>query len=175
LNKCYYCREDVRGFCCYYSTTIDEKDVVLTNHPCKFLDLLTKECEIYPNRNIINPNCLTVKQSIDMGYMPKECKYVEDNKEYQKRKDTRRIKLPPNTSKYNKIIYNKKNNQPHNEIACYHIVRCYSCPQCKEEPTEELWSENGDYFVYICERCKVTWDTEKETKAFQEEIRLLVI
>ena len=173
-NLCDYCSEAVRGSCCYFSAFIEGMHIILTNHSCKFLHLESKMCTIYKKRHEINPNCLSIEESIIMGLLPKECKYVENDLEYQKRKDTRKIKIPFNLSKYGKIQYKQINELSHEQIATYYIVRAQLCPQCKTEGVErEIYDEtsNLEYFTYDCPECGYIWNTKEETKQFQTNLK----
>ncbi|MDD2557395.1 MAG: hypothetical protein PHH87_03795 [Desulfuromonas sp.] len=65
------------GRCCYHK--ILNRDVVYsTDVPCVFLNLDTMECSIYPNRNVVNPQCAILTPDIVCsGALPPECAYLQ--------------------------------------------------------------------------------------------------
>lgn len=113
-NLCKLCSDNIRGTCCYVGVHLQEpnrimcmkcpehirgecninKDnlpniskkynVILSNHPCKYLDLKTKMCSIYPDRLKVNPRCNTIRQGITTGIWHPECIYIKNNKKYKK-------------------------------------------------------------------------------------------
>jgi uncharacterized cysteine cluster protein YcgN (CxxCxxCC family) len=171
-NLCEKCDEKIRGLCCYYSEFFEGFNLLLTNHPCKFLNPQTHLCNVYHCRREINPNCMGVEEMIISGMIPKECLYVKNNKKYQKRKDTRLIQIPIELSNFGRFQYERLNNESHEEVAIYDVVRTFVCPKCKSPDLEEEWNEETeiDYFIYLCNDCGHQWNTKKETIDFQTKL-----
>ncbi len=178
-NLCFKCHPDIRGLCCFFTTEIAGYNLILTRHPCKFLDLNSRTCKVYSKRHEMNLNCLTIEEMIIDGAIPKECLYVANNIEYKKRKDIRILNLPFNLSDKNKLEYYKENNVPHYQIAVYDIKRSFICPECKSGDLSEVFLENsiGEersefYFTYKCNKCKNRWENPRKIKKegyFREE------
>jgi len=172
INLCNKCPTSIRGKCCYVLFWIIDNDQVhrtvpLSNHPCKYLNTKTGRCKIYKKRHEINPNCLTIKQMILCGTIPKECLYVKDNPEYQKRKDTVLLNLPHNISENMKEKYEEVNNAPHSEVKNYDTLRTFLCPKCESPELEEVWEERFSFlfFSYKCEKCGHRWNNlQKQIK-----------
>jgi uncharacterized cysteine cluster protein YcgN (CxxCxxCC family) len=90
-NHCNTCPSTLRGMCCYFSFYDGTDNFVV--YPCEYLNKKTRRCTIYKNRFTI-PHCLTVKEALIEGALPKECPYVKEsdivpirpNKTYNKKK-----------------------------------------------------------------------------------------
>ncbi len=84
-----FCKKcEIKGLCCYHSVLLRGKDgtrynVILKNHPCKFLDIETRKCLIYDNRFILNPYCVEIEQAVRQQCLPGECLYLK-LKKYEK-------------------------------------------------------------------------------------------
>jgi len=171
-NLCNKCPKHIRGSCCYFISDITEiidKNTIhlkfpLKNHPCKYLNTKTGRCKIYKKRQEINPNCLTIKEMIICGTLTKECLYVKDNQEYQKRIDTVSLFfpniLPENARRNAQKRYEEINNSPHSEVVTYDTLRTYICPQCESPNLKEEWEDKFSilYFSYQCENCGYKWN-----------------
>ena len=171
INLCNKCPASIRGKCCYFLEIIDTNQIhwklYLSKHPCKYLNTKTGRCKVYKKRHEMNPNCLTIKEMILLGTIPKGCLYVKDDQEYQKRKDTVILKLPENVSDYVKDQYEKVNNFPHSEVASYDTLRTYLCPKCESPKLKEVWEERFSFlfFSYKCENCGHRWSNlQKQIK-----------
>jgi len=163
-NLCNYCPMSIRGKCCYFLVRIiDDKYndifVTLSNHPCKYLNIKTGRCKVYKKRHELNPNCLTIKEMIISGTIPKQCLYVKDNQEYQKRLNTALLSLPSNVSEGTKKKYEKINNYPHSEVASYDTLRTFLCPKCGSPNLDECNEEKFSFlfFSYKCKNCGYRW------------------
>ena len=168
-NLCNKCPASIRGRCCYFLTEIIDNNHIhwklsLSKHPCKYLNTKTGRCKVYKKRHEMNPNCLTIKEMILMGTISKECLYVKDDQEYQKRKDIVLIKHPINISEYVKKKYEEINNLPHSEVVSYDSLRTYLCPNCESPKLKEVWEERFSFlfFSYKCENCGYKWSNFKE-------------
>lgn len=165
INLCNKCLASIRGKCCYSSFWIIDNDQVhwkisLSKHPCKYLNTKTGRCKIYKKRYELNPNCLTIKEMIIMGTVPKECLYIKDNQKYQKRKDIVLLNLPHNSSEDVKEKYEELNNLPHSEVKSYDTLRTHICPQCESPNLKEWWKDKFSilFFSYQCENCGHKWN-----------------
>lgn len=168
-NLCNQCPTSIRGKCCYFLFWIIDNNqihriVPLTKHPCKYLNTKTGRCKIYKKRHEINPNCLTIKEMIISGTIPKQCLYVKDNKEYQKRTDTALLNLPNNISEEMKKEYDKCNNTSHSDVASYDTLRTFLCPNCESPKIKEIWEEKCSFlfYSYKCENCGYKWSNFHE-------------
>jgi len=164
-NLCNICPISIRGICCYfYTEIIDDAQrhwkISLSKHPCKYFNTKTKKCKIYKKRHMLNPNCLTIKEMIIKGTVPKECSYVLNDKEYQKRQDIIITKLPDNIPKNIRKEYEELNNLKHSEISSYDTLRTAICPKCESPELEEFWGEKFSllFFSYRCQSCGYEWD-----------------
>ena len=160
INLCNKCPTSIRGKCCYVSFRIIDNDqshqiISLSKHPCKYLNTKTGRYKVYKKRHEINPNCLTIKEMILCGTILKECLYVKNNQEYQKRKDTILLNLPSDVSENMKEKYEEANNSLHSEIKSYDTLRTFLCPKCDSPNLQEGWEERFSFlfFSYKCESC----------------------
>lgn len=72
--KCSRC-----GRCCFEKIEYNNK-IYLTDIPCEYLDLTTKECTVYAQRSQKKPDCVAINEAIiALGVLPRECAYVEDD------------------------------------------------------------------------------------------------
>lgn len=76
---CSDCPEDIKGYCCYLNVRLGDYNVILENQPCPFLDLKTKLCTVYGEREEKAPHCLEVEMTIGKGGLPKGCLYLKGN------------------------------------------------------------------------------------------------
>lgn len=172
FNLCNKCPASIRGKCCYFSAEIIDDNRVhwklsLSKHPCKYLNTKTGRCKVYKKRHEMNPNCLTIKEMTLNGTVPKECLYVKDNHDYQKRKDLVLMNLPSNISEFAKKEYEEFNNLAHSEVAIYSTLRTHLCPQCESPNLKEWWKDKFSilFFSYKCKSCGHEWSN------FQRQIK----
>lgn len=85
-NLCLECT--IKRICCYLSRRFGNSNIVVV--PCPFFDTNTELCTVYDDRFNINPFCLTIEAATKQGQLPKECLYVIDNINYQKRYDIKK-------------------------------------------------------------------------------------
>jgi len=182
LNLCNKCPASIRGRCCYFSTEIIDNNLIhwklsLSKHPCKYLNTKPGRCKVYKKRHEMNPNCLTIKEMILIGTVPKECLYVKDNQDYQRRKDTLLSNLPSNISEYAKKKYEEFNNLSHSEVANYDTLRTYLCRNCESPDLKEEWKDKFSilFFSYKCNNCGNEWNTLKEQIKYSLKILKVAI
>jgi Uncharacterized conserved protein len=87
------------GICCHEKIRFGEM-VVITDVPCKFLDVETNLCTVYEERFSRQPLCTTAARSAEAGALPDDCPYVggiskypapqllSDHPEYERAVDT---------------------------------------------------------------------------------------
>lgn len=66
------------GDCCFEKIEDERGTIFYTMKACRYLDLDTRQCRIYENRFIINPECikLTAELVATLRWLPRECGYV---------------------------------------------------------------------------------------------------
>jgi uncharacterized cysteine cluster protein YcgN (CxxCxxCC family) len=66
------------GCCCFEKIEDDRGTIFYTQTPCRYLDVVTRQCRIYDNRFVINPECvkLTVELVPTLRWLPRDCGYV---------------------------------------------------------------------------------------------------
>lgn len=155
-NLCKDCPKEIRGKCCYISGGFDNNyHIILTNHPCKYLDTKTGRCKVYNKRRSHFKNCLSVEEMIICGTVPKECLYVKDNEEYQNRDDTRLIEVPKDLPKEIKKKYDKLNEYDFPDR--YKYAECIICPECKTQDISRHYDEDKDCWWYECHYCDIAF------------------
>lgn len=70
------------GRCCYEKYDFEGR-IYYTNRPCDKLDLQTRLCTVYDERDKIRPGCSRLNENIvRMGVLPPDCPYVADIENY---------------------------------------------------------------------------------------------
>jgi uncharacterized cysteine cluster protein YcgN (CxxCxxCC family) len=66
------------GSCCFEKIEDDRGTIFYTQTPCRYLDVVTRQCRIYANRFAINPECvkLTAELVPTLHWLPQDCGYV---------------------------------------------------------------------------------------------------
>ena len=74
------------GKCCYEKVDLGAGEIIYTKEPCAYLDTTTNLCKVYENRQIEEPDCIELTESIvrSLNWLPPDCAYVE----YIRRQDT---------------------------------------------------------------------------------------
>lgn len=164
-NLCNECPPSLRGICCYFMLDLNGYKITLLNHPCKYLNQKTGRCKIYNKRKEINPNCLTLEEMYIVGGLPKDCLYVKNDIDYQKRRDTR---LERDKVFEQLEVYQDLNNKPHKEAVLYDTLRDCVCINCKSKDPKEEWDDNFSilFFRYECVHCGHKWNTFKRQIQF---------
>lgn len=67
------------GRCCFEKIEKQDGSVIVTDKPCSYLDLSTRECRIYERRFELCPDCLPINQEnlLKSTWLPEDCGYVE--------------------------------------------------------------------------------------------------
>lgn len=116
-NRCLVC--PVRGLCCYFAVFLDDDylkeplNLILTNHPCIYLNTDTGLCKVYKDRKEYYSGCLSVEEGKNTGSLPVGCLYLKKGEVYPK---PLKIMPPKDLEYYYQAIYDCENNKPHNEI-----------------------------------------------------------
>jgi len=73
-NLCLGC-----GRCCFEKVEHDDGSVVVTNQPCRFLDVATRRCKVYERRFEVCSDCLHISESnlAEFDWLPEDCGYVQ--------------------------------------------------------------------------------------------------
>ena len=71
-NLCHQC-----GQCCFEKKIDKYGQVITTQIPCRFLDVHTRMCRIYPDRFKYEEDCLKLTQENVPGFdwLPEDCAY----------------------------------------------------------------------------------------------------
>jgi uncharacterized cysteine cluster protein YcgN (CxxCxxCC family) len=77
-SRCLRC-----GRCCYEKIEF-EGEVYYTDIPCEKLDLKTRLCTVYADRERARPGCVALTPEIvRKGFLPADCPYVADLEDYR--------------------------------------------------------------------------------------------
>jgi uncharacterized cysteine cluster protein YcgN (CxxCxxCC family) len=65
------------GLCCFEKLEDDNGTIFFTQTPCRYLDVVTRECRIYERRFAINPECvqLTPELVASLNWLHDDCAY----------------------------------------------------------------------------------------------------
>lgn len=65
------------GLCCFEKIEDENGAVFFTSIPCRYLDVVTRECRIYPRRFEIYPECVKLTEALvrELGWLHDECAY----------------------------------------------------------------------------------------------------
>ncbi len=71
-NLCARC-----GLCCFEKIEDDSGTIFFTRTPCRYLDVVTRECRIYERRFAINPECVKLTPDLvrDLRWLHDGCSY----------------------------------------------------------------------------------------------------
>ena len=76
-RKCRCC-----GRCCYEKIAHDGQ-IIYTDVPCEYLDLSTRQCQIFSERHQLKPECMPLTpETLGQGILPHDCPYVTHIEEY---------------------------------------------------------------------------------------------
>jgi CTP:molybdopterin cytidylyltransferase MocA len=66
------------GMCCFEKIEDERGTIFYTQTPCRYLDVVTRQCRIYNNRFIINPECVKLTPDLvpTLRWLPRDCGYV---------------------------------------------------------------------------------------------------
>ncbi len=66
------------GSCCFEKIEDERGTIFYTQTPCRYLDVVTRQCRIYENRFTINPECVKLTPDLvpTLRWLPRDCGYV---------------------------------------------------------------------------------------------------
>lgn len=68
--------------CCYEKVDFEGK-VYYTKIPCQHLDLKTRQCKVYGQREQVRKGCIMLTpELLGKGFLPADCPYVRDIENY---------------------------------------------------------------------------------------------
>ncbi len=76
-NLCRRC-----GVCCHEKVRMGDQ-VIITDIPCRFLDVATNLCTVYSQRAEKEPRCQSAAESAEINALPGDCPYVAARSDYQ--------------------------------------------------------------------------------------------
>ena len=65
------------GLCCFEKIENEKGAIFFTRTPCRYLDIITRECRIYENRFAINPECVKLTPALlgEIRWLHDDCGY----------------------------------------------------------------------------------------------------
>jgi uncharacterized cysteine cluster protein YcgN (CxxCxxCC family) len=70
------------GRCCYEKVDFEGR-IYYTELPCEFLDLETRCCRVYAERDVQRAGCVRLDEElVGKGFLPADCPYVADIDSY---------------------------------------------------------------------------------------------
>lgn len=65
------------GLCCFEKIEDDDGTIFFTSTPCRYLDIVTRECKIYSRRFEIYPDCVQLTEALvrELPWLHDECGY----------------------------------------------------------------------------------------------------
>jgi len=66
------------GMCCFEKIEDERGTIFYTQTPCRYLDVVTRQCRIYDNRFAINPECVKLTEELvaTLRWLPRDCGYL---------------------------------------------------------------------------------------------------
>lgn len=126
IMMCERCPEHIRNICTFPKSEVKEKgiqyNIILPNHPCKYLNTHVNLCSVYKNRFNKHPYCLNIAKAIKMGVLLKDCIYVKHKRRYKEGKNPIKVfydDVKDKICEYGKITFDLSNRSAHKYIAKY--------------------------------------------------------
>lgn len=65
------------GLCCFEKIEDERGRIFFTSTPCRYLDVVTRECKIYPRRFEIYPECVQLTEELvrKLSWLHDDCGY----------------------------------------------------------------------------------------------------
>ena len=65
------------GLCCFEKIEDDSGTIFFTRTPCRYLDVVTRECKVYERRFAINPECVKLTPGLvgELRWLHDGCAY----------------------------------------------------------------------------------------------------
>ncbi|MEI6209452.1 MAG: YkgJ family cysteine cluster protein [Desulfuromonadales bacterium] len=75
-SRCRQC-----GLCCFEKIEDERGNIFYTRTPCRYLDVVTRQCAIFERRFSINPTCIKLTPELvrTLRWLPSNCGYREEN------------------------------------------------------------------------------------------------
>ena len=73
-SRCKQC-----GLCCFEKIEDERGNIFYTQTPCRYLDVISRNCAIYERRFSINPVCIKLTPELvrTLRWLPSDCGYRE--------------------------------------------------------------------------------------------------
>ena len=73
-NICRQC-----GLCCFEKIEDEDGSIFFTTTPCRYLDVVSRECLIYERRFEINPDCVKLTENMvrELTWLHDDCGYMQ--------------------------------------------------------------------------------------------------
>lgn len=67
------------GLCCFEKIEDERGNIFYTQTPCRYLDVVSRQCSIYTRRFAINPICIKLTPELvgTLRWLPSDCGYRE--------------------------------------------------------------------------------------------------
>lgn len=80
------------GLCCFEKLEAEDGRIIYTQIPCRYLDVVTRQCCIFNRRLEINPQCVKLTPALvpTLKWLPMNCGYRGDHSELPKKRARRR-------------------------------------------------------------------------------------
>lgn len=71
-SRCRQC-----GLCCFEKIENERGTIFYTQTPCRYLDVVSRQCAIYERRFAINPSCVKLTPELvrSLRWLPPDCGY----------------------------------------------------------------------------------------------------
>ncbi len=65
------------GICCFEKIEAEDGTIFHTSVPCRYLDVVSRECNIYERRFQINPECIKLTEKLvrELRWLHDDCGY----------------------------------------------------------------------------------------------------
>jgi uncharacterized cysteine cluster protein YcgN (CxxCxxCC family) len=65
------------GLCCFEKIENERGTIFFTQTPCRYLDVVTRECKVYKRRFLINPECIKLTPTLvrEIRWLHDDCGY----------------------------------------------------------------------------------------------------
>jgi uncharacterized cysteine cluster protein YcgN (CxxCxxCC family) len=65
------------GLCCFEKIEDERGNIFYTQTPCRYLDVVSRDCSIYERRFTINPTCMKLTPELvrKLRWLPSDCGY----------------------------------------------------------------------------------------------------
>ncbi|MDO9081368.1 MAG: hypothetical protein Q7U44_11260, partial [Desulfuromonadales bacterium] len=80
------------GLCCFEKLEAEDGRISYTQIPCRYLDVVTRQCRIFDRRLEINPSCIKLTPALvsKLHWLPMHCGYRSDLSVVPKKNPRRR-------------------------------------------------------------------------------------